>query len=286
MKLAFIGLGIMGSRMAANLLKAGHQVYVYNRTKEKARDLLDQGADWAESPHAAAEQAEVVLTMLANPEAVSETSDDFLSSDLSGKLWMDCSTVNPAFSRSMHQKAEEAGWRFLDAPVAGSRQPAENAELLFLVGGDEEDVQQVTELFEAMGRKYLHLGKHGHGTSMKMVVNLMLGQSMLAFAEAVNFGKSIGLEEQALLDTLLGAAMTAPFLQNIRDKFEKEDYSPNFPLKHMRKDLHLVNLTAYESEVSMPSAAVAKEVFTRAMAEGLGDEDFSAVYKMLDNPRP
>lgn len=282
MTVGFIGLGIMGSRMAHNILKGGHEVFIFNRTKEKANLLIEAGAIWCESAAELVKKVPIVITMLSHPEAVREVAvgkEGFLTHMDEGKLWMDSSTVNPSFTQEMAKYADRHQVRFIDAPVAGSREPAESGELIFLVGGAKEDVAEVEPLMELMGKKTIHMGERGKGSSMKILVNLMLAQSMVAFSETMALGKAMAIPEAMLLNVLLNIPVTAAYLANVRPKFESMNFEEaNFPLRWMRKDLHMVATTAYEHELSIPSASTAEELFTRAIQEGLGDHDFSAIY--------
>ncbi|MED1468510.1 NAD(P)-dependent oxidoreductase [Bacillus salipaludis] len=282
--IGFIGLGIMGSRMAENLLKSNHELVVYNRTKEKAEDLLNKGANWAASPKEVAARSTVIFTMLAVPKAVEEVAlgeEGFLGSLREGSLWVDCSTVDPAFTRRMAGEAEKRQIRFLDAPVSGSRIPAEKAELVFLVGGKEEDMGEVRPLLQTMGKDVLYQGENGKGTSMKIVINLMLAQSMAAFAEALNLGEALGLQKETVMETLLNGPTAAPMLKGKKSKILSGEYSADFPLRLMQKDLQLVSQAAYEHSLSMPSANLTKELYALAKQQGLGELDFSAIYQFL-----
>jgi 3-hydroxyisobutyrate dehydrogenase/glyoxylate/succinic semialdehyde reductase len=282
--IGFIGLGIMGSRMANNLLQNGFELIVHNRTKDKASELIGKGAKWGESPRDVAEQADVIFTMVSNPDAVEKITlgeEGFLNYFDQGKLWVDCSTVDPAFTRKMADEAYKRNLRFIDAPVTGSRIPAERAELVFLVGGKQEDLDQVRPMMEAMGKEISHQGENGKGTAMKLVINLMLGQSMAVFAEAVSFGEAIGLDKELVVNTLLNGPTTAPFLKGKKQKILENDFSADFPLEHLQKDLYLVSKTAYENNISMPIANISKEVYGMGKQHGLGGQDFSAVYKLL-----
>jgi len=285
MKIGFIGLGIMGSRMAANLRKKGHELIVHNRTKDKAQPLLDQGASWAESPAEVAKHVNIIFTMLSKPDAVAEVAligkHSFLHKLPPKSLWIDCSSVNPSFSKLMAVEAKERKVHFLDAPVAGSKGPAEQAQLLFFVGGDGADVAAAKPLLECMGKAVYHIGGHGMGSAMKMVNNILLGQAMVAFSEALVFGESLGITKQAIFDTLASSPAMAPFVNFKRKKLEQNDFSVEFPLQWMHKDLHLAAETAYETGAALPAANCAKEIFTLAMREGLGEQDFTAVYKVL-----
>ena len=285
MKIGFIGLGIMGSRMAANLQKKGHELVVYNRTKQKADLLIANGAIWAPTPADVAKQVAIIFTMLAKPDAVAETAllgkNGFLNHLVGNSLWIDCSTVSPSFSRLMADEAKQRKIRFIDAPVGGSKGPAEQGQLLFFVGGEKADVDEARPFLEAMGKAVYHVGGHGMGTSLKMVNNIILAQAMVAFSEALVLGESLGISKKALFDTLLGSPVVAPFLAFKRQKIEEGKFDVEFPLQWMHKDMQLAAETAYEIGVAMPAANVTKEIYALAMRNGLGEQDFSVVYKLL-----
>ena len=285
MKIGFIGLGIMGSRMAANLQKGGHSLVVFNRTREKADSLIAEGAQWADSPAALASQVEVVFTMLAHPAAVEEAAlgqDGFLSRLAPGRIWIDCSTVNPSFSRKMAAAAEAHNIRFLDAPVTGSRGPAELAQLIFWVGGAATDLEACRPLLECMGNRIIHCGGQGMGTSLKIVMNQLLGTVMAAFSEGLVLGESLKLSREVLFEALLGGPAAAPFLSVKRERIEKGEYQhADFPLQWLQKDLRLAIVSANETGVSMPVTNAAKEIYRSAIQEGHGEEDFSAIYAYL-----
>jgi 3-hydroxyisobutyrate dehydrogenase-like beta-hydroxyacid dehydrogenase len=285
MKIGFIGLGIMGSRMSANLQKKGHDLVVYNRTKQKADPLIANGAIWAPTPADVAKQVTIIFTMLAKPDAVAETAllgkNGFLNHLVDNSLWIDCSTVSPSFSRLMAAEAKQRKIRFIDAPASGSKGPAEQGQLLFFAGGEKKDVDEAKPLLEAMGKAVYHVGGHGMGTSLKMVNNLILAQAMVAFSEALVLGESLGISQQDLFNTLLGSPVVAPFLAFKKQKIEEGKFDAEFPLQWMHKDMQLATETAYENGVAMPAANVTKEIYALAMRNGLGEQDFSAVYKLL-----
>lgn len=285
MKIGFIGLGIMGSRMAASLQKGGHSLVVCNRTREKAELLLAQGARWADSPAVLAPQVDIIFTMLAHPAAVEDAAlgrDGFLSRLAAGQIWIDCSTVNPSFSRKMAAEANRHGIRFLDAPVSGSKGIAASAKLTFLVGGEASDLENCRTLFECMGSKIIHCGGPGMGTSLKVVMNQLLGMAMAAFAEGLVLGESLGLSRGILFEALLGGPAAAPFLSVKRERIEKGDYeNADFPLQWLQKDLYLATVSANETGVSMPVTNMAKEIYRLAIRGGHGEKDFSAIYDYL-----
>ena len=280
MKIAFIGLGIMGSRMAANLIKAGHELSVWNRSSEKAKGLARLGARLAATPAEAARQSEVTFTMLTNPEAVAAVAlgrDGFLEAMARGALWTDCSTVTPSSSRRMAGEATSRGIRSLDAPVVGSLPAAEKGELTFLVGGDEKDLERCRPLLLAMGKTIRHLGAAGTGCSLKLLNNMLLGNAMAAFSEALALGEAMGFERRMLLDSLVGSGVAAPFLAAKKEKLATGVYDAEFPLRLMHKDLQLVSAAAYELGVPLPATHATKEIFGHAAANGRAEMDFSAV---------
>jgi len=284
MKIGFIGLGIMGSRMAANLQKNGHSLVVFNRTPAKAEPLLGPCGTFSDSPAKLAEEVDIVFTMLAHPDAVEEAAvgdNGFLDHLRANALWVDCSSVNPSFSRKMAAEAARRQVRFVDAPVTGSAVPAAEAKLIFWVGADAADLEMIRPLVLCMGNKIVHTGGQGTGASMKMVVNLLLGNAMATFAEGMALGEGLGISRKVLFDSLLGTPAVAPFLASKREKIESGNYEAEFPLRWMQKDMHLASVSAYESGVAMPVTNATKELYRLAMREGHAIQDFSVIYDYL-----
>ncbi len=284
MNIGFIGLGIMGSRMAGHLLNSEHTLIVHNRTKDKATDLIANGATWADTPAEVAQDADILITMLAHPEAVEATAlcdSGFLGVLGDGKLWIDSSTVNPSFSRKMAEQATAHNVRFLDAPVAGSKNQAQDGVLRFIIGGEADDVEEAKPLFEIMGSGTVHVGAHGMGTSLKLVVNYLLASAMASFAEGMALGESLGVSQGMLLNVLVGGPVVPPFMAGKKAKLESGDYDPEFPLQWMQKDVQLATQTAYETAVPMPLANATKELYQQAIRAGHGESDFSAIYDYM-----
>ncbi|CAB1069104.1 2-hydroxy-3-oxopropionate reductase (EC [Olavius algarvensis Delta 1 endosymbiont] len=286
MQIGFIGLGIMGSRMAANLQKAGHEIMVYNRSREKADTLIKNGARWCDTPAQLAVKVDILFTMLAHPEAVSQAAlgpEGYLANLKRDAIWIDCSTVNPSFARAMAAEARKRHVRYVDAPVMGTKKPAGAGQLVFFVGGAKADVDTLKPYFEIMGKAVNHVGEQGMGAAYKMVANLLVAQNILIFSEAVALGRALGFTQEMLFETLLDGPLAAPYLSLKRSKIEGGHYEADFPLKWMHKDLHLVALTAYENGVALPAANAAKEVFLQAKRSGLGEKDFAAIFDYLSS---
>jgi 3-hydroxyisobutyrate dehydrogenase-like beta-hydroxyacid dehydrogenase len=286
MKLTFIGLGIMGSRMAHNLLKKNNTLTVCNRSDKPMRELEKIGASAASSYIEAVQDADIVFTMLSSPEvvehvALSETG--FISGMKNNALWVDCSTVNPSFSLKANSISHHHNIRFLDAPVAGTKPNAERGDLVFFVGGEKSDLKEVEPFLKCMGNKIMHVGGPGKGASFKMLVNALLAQSMLIFSETVLLGEKLGFSKDFLLDTLPNLAVSAPFTKAKAEMIRADDYDVQFPLEWMHKDLHLAAITAYENNQPLYSANIAKELYAAAKQNGLGRKDFSAIFKFLSD---
>jgi 3-hydroxyisobutyrate dehydrogenase/glyoxylate/succinic semialdehyde reductase len=284
MKIGFIGLGIMGSRMAANLQKHGYSLVVFNRTRAKAEPLLGPCGTFSDSPAKLADQVDLLFTMLAHPDAVEEAAlrvNGFLNFLRPNTLWVDCSSVSPSFSKKMAAAAAARQVRFVDAPVTGSAAVAADGKLVFWVGAEPADLETIRPVLLCMGNKIVHAGGHGAGTSMKMVINLLLGTGMAAFAEAMALGEGLGISREMLFDSLLGMPAVAPFLALKKEKIESGNYEAEFPLRWMQKDMHLASVSAYESGVAMPLTNAGKELYRLAMREGHASQDFSAIYDYL-----
>ena len=283
-KFGFIGLGIMGSAIARNLIKAGFDVTVWNRSPDKGKALEELGATVAETPRAVIEACPVTFAMLADPaaaEAVCFGADGVLEGIRAGKGYVDMSTVDATTSRRIGAAVIARGGRFLEAPVSGSRKPAEEGTLVILTGGDRSLYDAAMPGLEKMGRKVLYLGGVGNGANMKLVVNMVMGGMMAIFCEGLNLGDKAGLALEDIIDVLGAGAMANPMFTLKGGQITRGDFAVAFPLKHMQKDLRLA--VALGDQLSQPlhSAAAANEGFKRARKMGLGDEDFAAIYKAI-----
>lgn len=285
MNITFIGLGIMGSRMAANLIKNGANLTVYNRSQDAAVALRQQGAKVAHSPSEAVAEADIVFSMLSTPEVVEAIffgQKGALSAMKANSIWADCTTVNPSFSLRSAREAQIHNIRFLDAPVAGTKPQAQNAELVFFVGGKKALLAEVESYLKHMGNKVLNIGETGKGASFKMLVNIMLAQSMLIFSESILLGEKMGIDKDFLLNIIPNLVVSAPFTKFKAEMVRSGDYEVQFPLEWMQKDLHLAAVTAYELQQPLYLANLTKEIYAAANQSGLGRKDFAAIHQYLE----
>ncbi len=288
-KIGFMGLGIMGTPMAGNLLRAGYPVMVYNRSPEKAEPLVKQGAGLASNPEALAKAAEVVIAMVTGPEAL-----DHLLWGANGagkalnanKIFINMSSVSPSYTRELAAQLAPTGVMFIDAPVSGTKKPAEDAALVILAGGPQDKVKELEPLLLAMGKKVVYCGPAGQGSMMKMFINLLLAIMMGGFAEVLNFGRLGGLELEAMLDTVYSGAMNSPMFQVKAANMREKNYPPAFPFKHLAKDLKFLVDTAYELKAPVPLGQILLHLYNAGVAQGWGDEDISAIARVLEGLSP
>jgi len=280
----FLGLGIMGAPMAANLIRAGHEVTVWNRTAVKCDPLVLMGAKQASTPRELVAGADITFAMLSDPaavEAVILDPEGVLEGIGTGKGYVDMSTVDATTSQWVSEVVTEAGGRFLEAPVSGTKKPAEDGTLIILAAGDEELYGEAAPLLDVMGKKRLFLGEVGNGARMKLIVNMIMGGMMTSFCEGLALVAKGGLDSSDILDVLAAGALANPMFAGKGPLMARDEFTPAFPLKHMQKDLRLAADLGDTLGQFMPSANVANEAFIRAVDAGLADEDFCAVYKIF-----
>lgn len=284
MKLGFAGLGIMGTPMALNLLRGGHDLVVWNRTPGACDALLAAGAQVASTPAALAASCEVTFAMLADPAAALAVAcgPAGICEGLSpGGGYVDMSTVDAATSTRIAAVVAASGGSFLEAPVSGSRQPAEQGALVILAAGDESLYERVAPALDLLGRKRLFLGEVGNGARLKLVVNMVMGGMMGAFCEGLVLARAAGLEPNVLLDVLDAGAVANPMFRGKGPRMLAGDFGVAFPLKHMSKDLGLACELARGSGLDPTVAAATAAVYVRSLAAGDGDLDFSALLKTV-----
>jgi len=281
----FIGLGIMGSRQAANLARAGFELTVFNRTRERADEwAAEHGGTVAATPREVS--GEVVITMVVDGDQVEEMllgEDGAVHGARPGTLFVDMSTIGPADTRRIAGELTERGHRFVDAPVTGSAPKAEDGTLTIMAGGSEEDVQRAMPLFEAMGELIVHVGELGMGQQAKVISNAVAATNCATLAQGLVLGRRTGVDLEALLK-VMGAGAAASQMLNLKGKpMLEHDFTPLFKLDHMLKDIVLCLQEAREAGVGFPAAALAGELYAAGAGRGLGEQDFAAVLEVVES---
>ncbi|MGB9081534.1 MAG: NAD(P)-dependent oxidoreductase [Desulfuromonadaceae bacterium] len=285
MKIGFVGLGIMGSAMAANLIKAGFDVTVWNRSAERCAALAEMGGAVAASPRMAAECSDVVIAMMADPRAVlsvRDGTDGIVAGLKPGAGYLDMSTVDAETSNESARLAHERGGLFLEAPVAGSRKPAEDATLTIMAAGDRPLYDTALPALEAMGKKILFLGDVGNAARMKLANNLVMSGMLTALCEGMALASGSGLDTAQFLEVLDSGAVSNPMFRLKGPQIAaNREFPTAFPLKHMQKDLRLALRLAEEIGQPLFATATVNELYKKALAEGLGESDFAAVSRVI-----
>ncbi|KXG42604.1 NAD(P)-dependent oxidoreductase [Tepidibacillus decaturensis] len=284
MRIGWIGLGNMGVPMATNLKKAGYELFVYNRSKEKAQPLLEMGATFKESPKEIAASVDVLITMVADDEAVKDVytrEDGVLAGLKEGQIAIDMSTISPETSKTIAALCKEKGVEMLDAPVSGSVAPAKEGTLVVLVGGDAETYEKVKPIFDIVGKASFLLGGNGAGSNAKLAINSMLGIYIQGLAETVLFAEKAGIPRETMLEIVKLSAVGSPIV-NIKTPSIIQDYFPAaFALKHATKDLRLAMDRAKEMDLSFPLIEKAANTYEDALNAGNGELDLMAILSYL-----
>jgi 3-hydroxyisobutyrate dehydrogenase-like beta-hydroxyacid dehydrogenase len=281
--IGFIGTGHMGSHMAQRLLDAGYQLTVYDRTRERAEEVGKQGAQIAQTPRDLAAGCQIVMASVTDDRAQEEVMfgpAGALAGVHDGSIVIDLSTVSPDVSRRLFQAAKEKNVPMIDAAVSGSVPQVDQGSLVIFVGGERTTFERCEPILDVLGKNRFYMGASGMGTTMKLVVNTLLGVGMQALAEAIALGEKAGLEKRLLLEVLAETAVLTPGQKSKLENVKREEYPINFALSLMHKDFSLVLSRAYDLSVSMPATAAAQQMQTAAMAKGI-DEDFSVIIQFM-----
>jgi 3-hydroxyisobutyrate dehydrogenase len=279
-----LGLGTMGAGMAANLLKVGFSLTVYNRTPAKAQTLVDGGAHFASTPAEAAQGASVIISMLSDDAASRKVwlgEEGALKTAAKGAILIESSTVSPAWIAELATVAEQRGASLLDAPVTGSRMQAEAGQLSFLVGGDGAALETATSVLRAMSKEIIHLGPVGSGSRMKLINNFLCGVQVASLAEGLTWIERSGLDRGKALSILKSGAPGSPLLGAISARMVSQNYNVNFLLRLMTKDLLYAENEAAHNNVDLKTAEAARTLFEVAIERGLGEKDMSSVIEPL-----
>ena len=276
----FIGLGLMGRPMAANLLKTGYELTVWNRTASRADSLVAQGAKLAATPREVAAASEVIFTIVSDPPALESVlwgETGVFAGIRAGSVLVESSTVTPDLEKRAAAAAAAKGAEFLEAPVTGGTWGAEKGELVFMVGGEAETLKRVEPVMGAMGKRFFHLGPVGAGQTVKLAMNLLLCLQVEAFAEALALVSRAAIPGEKLLEVMQSSMGRSPVLDLKAPMMLKGEYKPSFPLRLMHKDMSLALDLANQLGVPLPAAAVAREILSAVKGAATEDVDFSAI---------
>ncbi|AIQ67412.1 NAD(P)-dependent oxidoreductase [Paenibacillus graminis] len=284
-QIGFIGLGTMGAPMASNLLRSGFEVTVYNRTASKSEPLRAEGAQVAATPQDAAEGKDVIITMISNDDSIREVfygTGGILAVLKPGTTVVDSSTISPGLAKEIAAAVEERGGNFLDAPVTGSKPAAIEGTLVFMVGGSAEVIDQHRDIFDSMGRLLLHMGGNGSGAVAKLAHNAMVGIHNVALAEGFSIAVKSGVPADKFLELVKNGSAGSKQAELKGQKIIDNDFSNQFSLALMLKDLKLASSLSDSTGVPSPMLGVAKSMFQAGFNHGYGDEDLSAVVKSYE----
>lgn len=283
-ELGYVGLGVMGRSIVRRLLDAGHEVTVWNRTRDKAEPLLAAGARWADSPRAAAEAGQLVFTMVTNTaavQAVTEGPDGILAGLAPGKVYVDMSTASPANTVALAEKVAAVGAQMLDSPVSGTSITVEKGKASLMVGGEADAFERARPVLEAIGPRVIHVGPSGSAVTMKIAVNLSLAVQMLAFSEGVLLAEKSGISREKAVEVMLASVIASPMVAYRGPLVLGHPEEVWFDCHMMQKDMNLALELGRQLEVPLPTTAVTNELLSAANGMGIGDRDFAVLFDVL-----
>ena len=284
MKIGFIGTGVMGHSVVEHLMNAGHELFVSNRTKSKTDDLVAQGATWKATPKEITEVSELIFTMVGYPKDVEETYYDsqkgIFTADVADKIVVDLTTSTPTLAKKIYQTAQEKGAASLDAPVSGGDLGAKNGTLTIMVGGDQATYDIVLPVFKQFGKTYMLHGDAGKGQHAKMANQIMIAGTMTGMTEMLVYANQAQLDLDKILETLGGGSAANWSMANYSPRILAENYSPGFFVKHFVKDLKIALDEAQKMNLSLPSTALAKDLYEKLENNGFADDGTQALIKL------
>ncbi len=286
-RIGFAGLGLMGNALVHRLVSGGWNLRVWNRSPQRAQEFQKLGIKVDQTPSELAANVNLVISSLANDEAAREVylgKNGILEKPKPGLIVLEMSTLSPSASGELHARAKELGVHLMDIPISGSTPAVKAGTITLLAGGSREIFESCVPLYETIAKQWYLMGPAGSGVQMKLVVNLLLGLGMQAIAESVSLGEGLGLERDILLSVLSKTAVIGPAFVGKFDKIQRSDYSPQFPLRLMNKDLGLVLTEAHEKKLFLPAAEAAYQV-TSEVAKEKGDLDLSVIIPFVTEKR-
>jgi 3-hydroxyisobutyrate dehydrogenase len=285
-RVGWIGTGVMGRWMCGHLMAKGYKATVYNRSRDKAKPLLDEGAAWADTPRAVAEKSDVVFAIVGFPKDVREVflgPDGALAGSKAGNILVDMTTSEPSLAREIYAEAKKKGVFAVDAPVSGGDVGAKNAGLSIMVGGDADAFEAVRPLFECMGKTIVHQGPAGAGQHTKMVNQILIAGTMVGVCEALIYGQKAGLDMNTVLKSVSTGAAGSKALEVLAPRMLKGDFEPGFFVEHFIKDMGIALAEAERMSIALPGLALVKQLYEAVRAQGYGRKGTQALLLALEH---
>jgi len=284
MKVGWIGTGVMGRSMAGHVQAAGHELYVYNRTKAKAEELLNKGATWCDSPTQVATKSEILFSIVGLPIDVEETylgKHGVLSMKGPCRIIVDMTTSRPSLAQTIGQEAAKKGMESLDAPVSGGDIGARDATLAIMVGGEKEVFESVFPLFELMGKNISYMGPAGAGQHTKTCNQILVAGTMIGVCESLLYAVKLGLDQQAVIDIIGKGAAGSWAISNLGPRLVRGDFKTGFLVRHFIKDMGIALQESAAVSLSLPGLALVQQLYVAVMAQGHGESTTQALYLAL-----
>lgn len=284
-KIGWIGTGIMGKSMCLNIIKGNYEVSVYNRTKEKARDLIDKGAKWCNSPEEVSMNSDIIFTIVGMPKDVSEVvlgENGILSNAKKGSIIIDMTTSEPSLAEKIYVESKKKGVFSLDAPVSGGDAGAKEGKLAIMVGGDKEIFDKVMPLFRLMGENISYMGKAGSGQHTKMSNQILVASTLIGIVESLIYGFKAGLDISKVIDIVGKGAASSRVATNLGAKIVKKDFNPGFAIKYFIKDMGIALQEAKKMNLKLPGLSLVHQLYTASMEMGLENLGTQGLYKVFE----
>lgn len=285
MKIGFIGIGVMGEAMANHLLEAGHDLFVYNRTKSKADRLVEQGATWCESVADVAKASELIFTIIGVPADVESVYLDelgLIKQSKPGTILVDMTTSTPELAKRIDEAGKQQGVFCLDAPVTGGDIGAKNGTLTIMVGGEEEIFKKILPVLELMGKTIVYMGAAGSGQHTKMANQIAIAGAAIGMVEALAYSKGADLDLQSVLEALTSGSAASWQLSNMAPRIIREDFNPGFYIKHFIKDMRIASNEAKEMQVELPGLDLVLSLYEECEKQNLENLGTQALYKLYE----
>lgn len=284
-KIGFIGLGVMGKSMAGHLMDAGHELYVYSRTKAKCGDIIEKGAHWCDTPKAVAENTDIVFTIVGFPKDVEEVylgKNGLIEGTREGMIFCDMTTTKPSLDIQIGKELEKKGASMCDAPVSGGDSGARNATLSIMAGADKATFDALLPYFNIMGKSITHMGGLGAGQHTKMANQIVIAGTMCGVSEALVYGARAGLDTEKMVQTISKGAAGCWTLDNLAPRVLRDDLAPGFMVDHFIKDMGIALEEAEKMELVLPSLALTKQLYLSLKANGMGRNGTQALVKAIE----